>query len=172
MKLSKITFSMILSGLSMGAIAQVVPAPMSPQYTRTYTLAEVNAIARTINTVNIKENVFCSFVDTETDPLNSIKRVYALSSNGVVSAKTLVYPKTNSSSSTESASTRSVSLHTGTDVSPILTTSLQGFSPIAATSSGNTRTFMYSVAGRNKNVIATSSGFFFSFGASNYMKGC
>lgn len=171
MKLSKITFSMILSGLSVSAMAQVI-APISPQYTRMYSLAEINALARTLDTTNIKENVFCSSVDTATDSALNIKRVFALNSSGTLSAKTLNYAKTASSSSTQSASTRNVSVHSGTFQMPILTTSLQGFSPLAATSSGNTRVFTYVEDGKTKTVIATSAGFFYTFGNSNYMKGC
>lgn len=172
MKTIKIAFSIILSGLSIGAVAQSAPATISPQYTRSYTLSEVTSLAKTIDKTNIKENVFCSFVDTETNSSSNIKRVFALNSTGVVSSKTLTYLKNASSSSTQSAATRSVSLHSGSGVSPILTTSLQGFSPLATGASGNMRTFNYNVAGKTKSVIATSSGFFFSFGGSNYWKGC
>lgn len=170
MKLAKITLS-ILSGLSLSAMAQVI-APISPQYTRMYTLAEINALARVIDTTNIKENVFCSSIDTASNSASNIKRVFALSSAGALSSKTLNYAKNASSSSTQSTATRTVSVHPGSFQSPIFTTSLQGFSPLAATASGNTRVFTYVEDGKTKTVIATSSGFFYTFGSSNYMKGC
>lgn len=177
MKLVKLALSSMLLGLSLGAIAQT-PAPLSPQYTRTYTMAEINTLAKPIDAINIKETVYCSFADTLSNPTSNIKRVFALNTDGTVTSKSLTYPKSASSSSVQVNATRTVTLHPAgntVSISPAvsLVTNKQGFSNLAVSASGNTRVFSYVVEDKTKTVIATSSGFFFRIGTgTNYMKGC
>lgn len=172
MKTKQILISILLGGSTMLANAQVA-ASLSPQYTRTYTDAEVTTLAKPINTTNIKENVYCSFVDTESNSATNIKRSFVLNNSGAVMQKVNTYAKSASASSVGANANINLSYHASGTTSPILSSSLNGFSNLSVSTSGNRRTFSYTVAGKTKNVVATSSGFFYRYGGSAlYMKGC
>lgn len=170
MNKKNLIIGLFLGSLSLISIAQV-RAPYAIQSTRVYTLAEVNGLARTINNVNIREQVVCSFVDNSNQTTNT-RRMFTMDSNGNIFTNVNVYNKDQSSSVSPAIVTKVAGQNPGGSSSPTYSATMTGMTPLASTNSGNTKTFNYMVDGRVKSVIATSAGFFFTYGGANYLKGC
>ena len=170
MNKKRLVIGLFLGGLSCASMAQV-PATYAVQSTRTYTLAEVNSLARTINSTNVREQVICSSVDNS-NPTTNTRRMFTMNSSGNIFTNVNVYNKDQSSSSSPAIVTKVAGQNPGGTTSPIYSATMTGMTPLASSSSGNTRTFNYTVDGRVKSVVATSAGFFFTYGGANYLKGC
>ena len=169
MKIMKISISLLLLGVGFGVNAQTQMAQPSPQYTRTYTLADINTIAKPFIKANLKESAYCSFVDTSGAP-NYVKKIFLVDTNGNVSTNQYAYMMTESSSSNNLKP--SVTVVAGT-VPKVTMNVTQNYTPLTTTQSGNAQVFTYPYDGKTKEVLATTAGFFYRLnGSVNYMKGC